>query len=132
MAPQGADARAIFDAVEQARVESIGALRMSGVATNIASMNEEKYAKANFSGIERQEDAPIGEAMAMIVREKLTGAKPPASAGKVLDLWRPFIEDKVAGELENLSRAIDDQQAFCRRRAQHALGHGDGGRVRRR
>ncbi|WP_455874003.1 hypothetical protein [Rhizobium yanglingense] len=32
MAPQGSDARAIFDAVEQARVESIGTLRMEGVA----------------------------------------------------------------------------------------------------
>ena len=114
MSPQGNDARAIFDAVEQARVESIGALRMSGVAANIAEMNAEKYAKANFSGIERQEDAPLGEAMAMIVREKLTGQKPPESAGKVLDLWRPFIEEKAAGTLDNLTGAINDQQAFAK------------------
>ncbi len=77
MAPQGSDARAIFDAVEQARVESIGTLRMEGVAANLRSMTEEKYSKANFTGIERQEDAPIGEAVAMMVREKLTGQKPP-------------------------------------------------------
>src|ERR1700712_2765151 len=114
MSPQGADARVIFDAVEQARVESIGALRMSGVASNINSMNLEKYAKANFSGIERQEDAPIGEAMAMIIREKLTGQKPPATAGKVLDLWRPFIEDKTSGALDALPAAIHDQQAFAK------------------
>lgn len=114
MAPHGSDARAIFDAVEQARVESIGALRMAGMATNLSSMHAEKYAKANFSGIERQEDAPIGEAVAMIVREMLTGEKPPASAGKVLDLWRPFIEDKASIELKNLSGAINDQQAFAR------------------
>jgi cobaltochelatase CobT len=114
MSPQGADARVIFDAVEQARVESIGALRMSGVAANINSMNLEKYAKANFSGVERQEDAPIGEAMAMIIREKLTGQKPPATAGKVLDLWRPFIEDKTSGALDALPSAIHDQQAFAK------------------
>jgi cobaltochelatase CobT len=114
MAPQGADARAVFDAVEQARVESIGARRMSGVAENLASMISEKYAKANFSGVERQQDAPIGEAMAMIVRERLTGERPPASAGKVLDLWRPFIEEKAAGELDHLVSAIDNQQAFAR------------------
>jgi hypothetical protein len=35
MAPQGADARGIFDAVEQARVEAIGSLRMTGVASNL-------------------------------------------------------------------------------------------------
>nr|WP_250811745.1 cobaltochelatase subunit CobT [Neorhizobium tomejilense] len=114
MSPQGADARVVFDAVEQARVESIGALRMAGMASNISSMHAEKYSKANFSGIERQEDAPIGEAVAMLVREKLTGIKPPPSAGKVLDLWRPFIEDKAAGDLDNLRNVIEDQQAFAK------------------
>ncbi|MBX4911805.1 cobaltochelatase subunit CobT [Rhizobium bangladeshense] len=114
MAPQGSDARAIFDAVEQARVESIGTLRMEGVAANLRSMTEEKYAKANFTGIERQEDAPIGEAVAMMVREKLTGQRPPETAGKVLDLWRGFIEDKAGAELANLSGAINDQQAFAK------------------
>ena len=114
MAPQGADARAVFDAVEQARVESLGSLRMPGVATNIQSMNTEKYAKANFSTISRQEDAPLGEAVAMLVREKLTGQKAPESAGKVLDLWRPFIEDKAGADLDNLSTVIEDQQAFSR------------------
>ena len=112
MAPQGTDARAVFDAMEQARVESLGSLRMAGVASNISSMNAEKYAKANFSGVERQEDAPLGEAMAMLVREKLTGVKPPASAGKVLDLWRPFIEEKAASDLDSLKNVIEDQQAF--------------------
>ncbi len=114
MAPQGVDARAVFDAVEQARVESIGALRMRGMAANLQTMNAEKYAKANFSGISRQEDAPLSEAMAMLVREKLTGEKPPESAGKVLDLWRPFIEEKASSEFEGLSGAINDQQAFAK------------------
>jgi len=114
MAPQGSDARVIFDAVEQARVESIGALRMEGMAANLRSMTEEKYAKANFTGIERQEDAPIGEAVAMMVREKLTGQKPPGSAGKVLDLWRSFIQEKAGSELDNLSGVINDQQAFSK------------------
>lgn len=114
MAPQGQDARMVFDAVEQARVESIGALRMSGMGDNISAMNAEKYAKANFSGINRQEDAPIQEAVAMLVREKLTGEKPPESAGKVLDLWRPFIEEKAGTDLDGLPSAINDQQAFAR------------------
>lgn len=114
MSPQGADARVIFDAVEQARVEAIGALSMAGVAKNLNVMLEEKYAKANFATIERQADAPLGEAVALLVREKLTGEKPPASAGKVLDLWREFIEGKAAGDIQNLSSTINDQQAFAR------------------
>ncbi len=114
MSPQGADARAIFDAVEQARVEAIGSLSMAGVADNITGMLDEKYAKANFGAIERQADAPLSEAVALVVREKLTGQKPPASAGKVVDLWRSFIEEKAAGDMDGLSSAINDQQAFAR------------------
>ncbi len=114
LAPQGADARAVYDAVEQARVESIGALRMAGMASNLAAMNAEKYAKANFSGIQRQQDAPIQEALAMLVREKLTGTPAPESAGKVLDLWRPYIEQKAGGQLDNLAASLNDQQAFAR------------------
>ncbi|QLF68597.1 cobaltochelatase subunit CobT [Peteryoungia desertarenae] len=114
MAPQGADARSVFDAVEQARVESIGTRRMPGMAANIRSMNTEKYAKANFSTISRQEDAPLQEAVAMLVREKLTGEKPPETAGKVLDLWRGFIEDKAGNSLDNLEATMNDQNAFAR------------------
>lgn len=113
-APQGADARAVYDAVEQARVESIGALRMAGMAGNLAAMNAEKYARANFSGVQRQQDAPIQEAVAMLVREKLTGQKPPETAGKVLDLWRPYIEQKAGGQLDSLTAAVNDQEAFAR------------------
>ncbi|MCQ4634874.1 MULTISPECIES: cobaltochelatase subunit CobT [Shinella] len=114
MSPQGADARAIFDAVEQARVEAIGSNRMHGMAQNLTTMLTEKYAKANFSAITRQADAPLEEAVALIVREKLTGQAPPASAGKVLDLWRDFIEDKAARDMDGLSATINDQQAFSR------------------
>ncbi len=114
MSPQGADARVIFDAVEQARVEAIGSLRMEGVAKNLSSMLEEKYSKANFGAISKQADAPLGEAVALLVREKLTGERPPASAGKVLDLWRDFIEEKAAGDIKNLSSTLNDQQAFAR------------------
>lgn len=115
MSPQGTDARAVFDAVEQARVEALGSLRMAGVAANINSMNAEKYAKANFSGVQRQEDAPIGEAMAMLVRQALTGTAPPESAGKVLDLWRPFFDEKIGTDLSDLKSVIEDQQAFGKR-----------------
>ena len=114
MSPQGADARAIFDAVEQARVEAIGSNRMQGMAQNLTTMLTEKYAKANFGAITRQADAPLEEAVALIVREKLTGQAPPASAGKVLDLWRGFIEEKASKDMAGLSAAIDDQQAFSR------------------
>ena len=114
MSPGGTEAQSIFDAVEQARIDSIGAKRMPGMAKNLAAMHAEKYEKANFAAIDRKEDAPVAEAVAMLVREKLTGEKPPESAGQVLDFWRDFIEDKAAVDLDRLESSIDDQDAFAR------------------
>jgi cobaltochelatase CobT len=48
--------------VEQARVEAIGARRMTGVGDNITSMLDDKYQRANYQGITSREDAPLEEA----------------------------------------------------------------------
>lgn len=114
LAPEGKQARAIFDAVEQARVEAIGALRMDGVAENLTSMLADKYARANFPAITDKAEAPLEEAVALLVREKLTGRKAPESAGNVLDLWRDWIEEKAAADLDHLTSKINDQNAFAR------------------
>ncbi|MDO9417464.1 cobaltochelatase subunit CobT [Pararhizobium sp.] len=114
MSPDGNDARAVFDAVEQARVEAIGSLRMSGVAGNLNAMLDDKYAKANFTAIDRQADAPLEEAISLVVREALTGQKPPKGAGKVAELWRDFIDEKASADIARMQAAINDQQAFAR------------------
>lgn len=114
LAPEGQQARAIYDSVEQARVEAIGSLRMTGVGDNIASMLEDKYAKANFSEIKDRADAPLEEAVAMVVREKLTGRAAPKSGQRVVDLWRGWIEEKGGASLDGLAGNINDQHAFAR------------------
>ena len=114
LAPAGTDARAIYDAVEQARVEAIGTRRMSGVGDNLDAMLGDKYAKANYKGIAKQEDAPLEEAVSLLVRERLTGRKPPESAGRVVDLWRSWIEGKAGGDIDRLVGAVEDQEQFAR------------------
>ncbi|TYR34938.1 cobaltochelatase subunit CobT [Mesorhizobium microcysteis] len=114
LAPEGKQARAIFDAVEQARVEAIGSRAMQGVADNIGSMLEDKYAKANLADVADQADAPLEEAVALMVREKLTGRAAPRSGQRVVDLWRKWIDDKAGGDLAGLAEKLEDQQAFAR------------------
>lgn len=113
-APEGRQARAVFDAVEQARVEAIGSLRMAGVADNIGHMLEDKYAKANLADVRDREEAPIEEALALMVREKLTGRPAPKSGERVVSLWRDWINDKAGADLDHLAGNVDDQQAFAR------------------
>ncbi|TGP53857.1 cobaltochelatase subunit CobT [bacterium M00.F.Ca.ET.230.01.1.1] len=114
LAPEGKLARSIFDAVEQARVEAIGSRAMQGVADNIGSMLEDKYAKANLVDVRDKADAPLEEAIALIVREKLTGRPVPKSGERLVDLWRPWVEEKASGDLNGLSAKLEDQQAFAR------------------
>ncbi|UDL88141.1 cobaltochelatase subunit CobT [Mesorhizobium sp. PAMC28654] len=114
LAPEGKAARAIYDAVEQARVEAIGSRAMQGVADNIGSMLEDKYTKANLTDVRDKADAPIEEALALMVREKLTGRPIPKSGERLVELWRPWVEEKASADLDGLSAKLDDQQAFAR------------------
>jgi cobaltochelatase CobT len=114
LAPQGKQARAIFDAVEQARVEAIGSRAMTGVGDNIGSMLEDKYSKANLAAVTQQSEAPLEEAVALMVRERLTGRPAPKSGERVVSLWRDWIEDKAGGTLDGLTTSVDDQKAFAR------------------
>ena len=114
LSPEGQNARAIFDAVEQARVEAIGAGRMHGVAANLGSMLEDKYSKQAYSQAVERSEAPLEEAVAMVVRERLTGQKPPPSAEGFVSLWREWIEDKAGDDLDRLADDIENQDAFAK------------------
>ena len=112
-APQGKNARAVFDAVEQARVEALGALRMTGVAENLSAMLEERYHRGNYHEITDRADAPLEDAVALMVRERLTGDAPPASARKIVDLWRGWIEERAGSDISKLTGTIEDQARFA-------------------
>ncbi len=114
LAPDGDQARAVFDAVEQARVEAIGTRAMKGVGDNISSMLEDKYQRANLAAVTRREDAPLEEAIAMLVREKLTGRAIPKSGQKTVDLWRDWIDTRAGNALDRLTGEVNDQNAYAR------------------
>lgn len=110
--PAGQQGRAVFEAVEQARVEAIGARRMDGVKLNLTAMLEEKYHRAKFEDVTDRADAPIEDALALMVRERLTGQAPPPSAKKLVDLWRATIEDRAGKKLDQLEDVLEDQRHF--------------------
>src|SRR5207253_3914203 len=112
LVPGGQQARALFEAVEQARVEAIGARRMSGVAKNLTAMLDDRFHRGKFDQVTDRADAPIEEAVALMVRERLTGQAPPAAARKIVDLWRPLIEDRAGRDLDRLERLIENQARF--------------------
>ncbi|MGC2603547.1 MAG: cobaltochelatase subunit CobT [Rhodomicrobium sp.] len=113
LAPDQGTARDAFDAVERARVEGVGAVRMRGVAKNLTAKLANQYERLPDHDIDRQQ-APIAEALALLAREKLTGLKPPRGANGIVEVWRPWIEERAGPLLERLESAADDQAAFSK------------------
>ncbi len=113
-APQNPAARALFDAVEQARVEAIGSRRLEGVASNLTAMLDDRYHRSPFAEARTREEAPLEDAVAMLARERLTGLKPPAGAARLTELWRGFVEEKAGADLDKLGGVILDQRAYAR------------------
>jgi cobaltochelatase CobT len=112
-APDGQQARAVFEAVENARIEAIGSNRMAGVAQNLTARLEDHYHRmGKYEEITDKADAPIEDALALMVRERLTGQKAPAEAAKIVDLWRETIEAKAGKNLESLVGLENNQRAF--------------------
>jgi cobaltochelatase CobT len=111
--PQTQTGRACFDAIEQARVEAIGARRMQGVSDNLGAMLDDRFTRARFSEVTSRADAPLEDALAMIVRERLTGVAPPKSGAPVVDLWRTWIEERIGADLDKLGATIENQKAFA-------------------
>ncbi len=112
--PMGEMARDIYEASEQARVESIGAREMRGMAKNLNAALEHRYAEMGFTNVLERSEVPLADAVALMVREKLTGVAPPASAANIVELWRSFIEEKAGDDLAQLDGMIDDQARFAR------------------
>ncbi len=114
LAPSAGPARAVFEAAERARVEALGSRRMSGMAKNLTAKVEDQYAHGRFAEVSDRSEAPIEDALALLVREKLTGQAPPATAKGLVDVWRPFIEEKGAKGFAQLEKVAENQAAFGR------------------
>jgi len=112
--PASPDGAAIFEAAEQARVEAIGSLAMKGVAANLAAGLEQKLLQRGLARAHSKEDAPLPEVMGLLVREALTGEKPPESVRQAVEFWRPQIEQRAGKDLAKLQGALRDQAAFAK------------------
>jgi len=113
-APADANARAVFDAVEQARVEALGSRAMAGVRANLTSALEMRLRSDPLTRARTRAEVPLASALGLIVRERLTGEKPPIIAEGGLALVRDWIEEKAGSDLDALGLTLDDQGAFAR------------------
>ena len=113
-APAGETARAVFETLEQVRVETLGARRMAGVAKNLDAALAERCQARGYGRIAERDDAPIAEAVGLYVREHWSGRATPDAGKPMLDLWRDELDERIAGDLDTLEGALGDQETFAR------------------
>ena len=109
-APVDATARAVFDAVETARIEALGSRGYQGIADNLATALDVKLRADPLTRARNRSEVPLSTALQLLVREALTGAPSPVAAEPGLALVRDWIGEKT--DLSALALALDDQRAF--------------------
>ncbi|MCB1531467.1 MAG: cobaltochelatase subunit CobT [Alphaproteobacteria bacterium] len=111
--PRNSEAAAAFTALEQARCEALGMSEMRGVGTNLNAVLNEKCKRAGFENITRRDQADLGEALHVLARINLTGETPPPAAAKLLELWQPWLDEKLSkAGFADLKTLINDQAAY--------------------
>ncbi|MFT8781693.1 cobaltochelatase subunit CobT [Acetobacter syzygii] len=112
--PADTIAREVYDALEQARVEAVGARHMKGVAANLRLRLEQEIRSA---GLEHMTDAaqlsPV-VGLELLAREKLTGEPLPESARTIMEQWKSTLPQNALDALDTLATDQDNQKAFSR------------------
>jgi len=125
--PTGQMARDIYDAMETARIEAVGARHMPGTAGNIDAKIGNEARRKGYEQIRSSADAPLATAAGYLIRHLATGRDLPAGADNVMNLWRGFIEEQCGERLGDLQDMLSDQKTFARfaRSLIRDLGYGD-------
>lgn len=115
LAPRGAEARAVFAALENARCEAIGALALKGVGDNLAASLDKTIADKGYDRLNAKDTSSLADAAALLLRERVTGRKPPGAAENIMEAWREELEDQAGLALDALAETanLDDQAAFA-------------------
>ena len=125
--PDGEMARDIYEAMETARCEAVGAHDMPGTAGNIDARIAHEAQRRGYAQIREASEAPLAVAAGYLVRHLATGRPLPEGAQNVMELWRGFIEEQAGGTLDDLDDVLSDQSQFAKftRQVITDLGYGD-------
>lgn len=113
--PQGDGAREVYEALETARCEMVGAKAMPGVARNLDAVLKERGERANWATVTDAENAPLGVACALALRKATTDLPLPKSAQSLLDLFEERFDGKAGETVEALIDSLGDQDEFAKR-----------------
>ena len=125
--PEGGVAQEIYEAMETARCEALGARDMPGTAGNIDAKIGSEADRLGYRDIKERSDAHLSAAAGFLIRNLATGRELPEGAQNVLNIWREFLETQAGKTIENVSDQLEDQSQFAKfaRQVITDLGYGD-------
>jgi len=112
--PSSPEGSQVYDALEQARIEAIGANALAGVRQNLAAAWEQAAQKRGLDHPGEPSAAAMADVVALLARERLTGEPPPPAAEKLVESLRASIEARAGADLDQLQGALEDQRSFAR------------------
>jgi len=112
MMPAEPGARAAYDAIERVRYEALGENNYAGMRENLASATEQRTSGDPIVRAASADEVPLQTALALMLREQLTGQPVPDAARGGVELMREHIESRIGDDFERLALTLDDQQAF--------------------
>jgi cobaltochelatase CobT len=112
--PAGTMARAVYDAVERARCDALGAKRMAGARLNMAAALESRARDEGYDQVTERDDTLLAEVVSLLAREAFTGDAPPPATRRMVDAFRPWFDATVMRDLHSLSKLVNDQDSFGR------------------
>ena len=111
-APGEPTARACYDAVEQVRYEALGARDYKGMRDNLDAALVVRTNGDPITRASSADEVPMQAALALLLREHLTGQPVPEAARQGVAMLREWISDKAEGDFDALAAMLEDQEAF--------------------
>ncbi|MFQ3355568.1 MAG: cobaltochelatase CobT, partial [Paracoccaceae bacterium] len=105
--PLGNMARELYDSMEAARCEAVGAKSMPGTAGNIDSKISFEAESKGYGQLTEASQAPLPVAAGYLIRHLATGRDLPPAANNVMNLWKDFIQTSAGDNLESLETVLD-------------------------
>ncbi|MEL7488888.1 MAG: cobaltochelatase subunit CobT, partial [Pseudomonadota bacterium] len=114
LSPRGVEAQAVFRALENARVEAIGANALKGVGDNLEAALDKTIADKGYQSLNAKDVAPLADVVALMLRERLTGRAAPPSAREIMTACEDDIERLAGASLDAIVEGgeLDDLVAF--------------------
>ena len=113
ISPDDNEAAAVFDALEQARFEALGARKMAGVEHNLAELHDIHNKNQGYHRALGKDDIPMHDALRAVAYSSFTKGELPESAAQMMKFWQPFIKSKIGEDgFDTLAGLVEDQEKF--------------------